>query len=172
MKSSWSQCVICSTSCLVTIGKVAGDVTEKSLCPVFGSLKRSVAKSETFPKLEPVNMAHLTKEQLRDTIVAHGIEAPALSSAKKDEFLAIYESQGLAQMDSGLYSSDDEAGPSTAQTKSSRKSVVRIQILLCITLTLNQDFRSFSPGATSPRNRLKRSWPKCQVSPTTTCSKS
>ena len=49
-------------------------------------------------------MSHMTKDQLRDALVSHGVKSPP-ASAKKSEFVALYREH---VSENGVFSSDDE----------------------------------------------------------------
>lgn len=68
-------------------------------------------------------MASLTKEELKNSLINHGI-APPPATARKDEFVALYE-EHVAPIDeqAGEFSSDDEVTVSPRKKKSSQSSV-------------------------------------------------
>ena len=61
-------------------------------------------------------MSHMTKDQLRDALVAHGVKSPP-ASAKKREFIALYREH---VSENGVFSSDDEDEVKKSPVKAKR----------------------------------------------------
>jgi len=83
-----------------------------------------------FYKRQSHKMASLTKEELKSALISHGLSPPP-ASAKKEEFIAMYEEHvAPIDQDAGEFSSDDEVtlsprkktSQSSAKSKASSKS--------------------------------------------------
>ena len=76
--------------------------------------------------------ASLTKEQLKNELISHGVQPP-LQSARKEEFVKLYE-QHVAPIvaQKGDFSSDEETEPTILDTK------VCLTFILCTHLSITQ----------------------------------